>query len=150
MLPEVLQKGIAGNTKVISAAVLVNAVPMGKARPRFTRKGRCYTPKTTQQAEQQVQQAGRQWYRGEPLAGPLGVEIVAVSAVPASWSQKKRAEALAGVIRPAVKPDFDNVAKLYCDALNSIVWQDDKQIVDGRCIKCYGQQSGVLIWCWAL
>ena len=78
------------------------------------------------------------------------MEIVAVSAVPASWSQKKRAEALAGVIRPAVKPDFDNVAKLYCDALNGIVWQDDKQIVDGRCIQCYGQQPGVLIWCWAL
>ena len=55
MLPEVLRKGISGNTNVISAAVLVNAVPMGKARPRFTRKGRCYTPKTTQQAEQQVQ-----------------------------------------------------------------------------------------------
>ncbi len=46
--------------------------------------------------------------------------------------------------KKSVKPDFDNVAKLYCDALNGLIREDDKQIVDGRCMKVYGQQPGVL------
>lgn len=97
-----------------------------------------------------TQWAARQQTGESLLTGVLGVLVLAVFPVPGSWSKRKRQEALAGLVRPGVKPDFDNVAKLYCDALNGIVWEDDKQIVDGRCIKIYGQQPGVLILCWPL
>lgn len=33
-------------------------------------------------------------------------------------------------IRPTVKPDLDNVAKLIYDALNGVAWYDDNAIVD--------------------
>ena len=41
------------------------------------------------------------------------------------------------------KPDFDNVAKFVCDALNGVFWIDDKVIVDGRCIKMYSEQPRI-------
>nr|WP_257263950.1 RusA family crossover junction endodeoxyribonuclease [Endozoicomonas sp. ONNA2] len=94
---------------------------------------------------------GRQGRKREKCwRGQWGVLVVAVFPIPASRSKKKTGQAQAGLVRPAVKPDFDNVAKLYCDALNGILWEDDKQIVDGRCIKVYGQQPGVLVIGWPL
>ena len=47
-----------------------------------------------------------------------------------------REAALAGLIHPTKKPDWDNFAKAV-DALNMIVWVDDAQIVDGRVKKIY-------------
>ena len=57
--------------------------------------------------------------------------------VPASWSRRKREQALAGVIRPTKKPDIDNFQKAICDALNRVVWLDDSQIVDAKVRKFY-------------
>ena len=44
------------------------------------------------------------------------VEMLAVVGVPISWSKNKRRLVLAGDVLPDVKPDFDNLMKLYCDA----------------------------------
>lgn len=77
---------------------------------------------------------------GRPLlAGPVLVKLLAVFAVPGSWSRKKRADALSGALRPTVKPDADNIMKLT-DALNGIVWQDDKQVVTATLRKVYGER----------
>lgn len=79
-----------------------------------------------------------------PIEGPVLVKLVAVFAVPASWSKRKRAEALAGLIRPTVKPDGDNILKC-CDALNGIVWRDDAQVVSAAIRKVYGERPGLTI-----
>ncbi len=42
-------------------------------------------------------------------------------------------------MRPTVKPDWDNLGKVT-DALNGIVWEDDKQVVDGQVIKYYDRE----------
>lgn len=42
--------------------------------------------------------------------------------------QKRTADALAGYILPAVKPDADNLAKAALDACNGIIWRDDALI----------------------
>lgn len=78
------------------------------------------------------------------LDGPVLVKIVAVFAVPTSWSRRKRTEALDGITRPTVKPDWDNIAKLT-DALNGIVWEDDKQVVSATVRKVYGERPGLRI-----
>ncbi|WP_422446219.1 MULTISPECIES: RusA family crossover junction endodeoxyribonuclease [unclassified Endozoicomonas] len=150
VLPVNVQMEVESARKRDAASVFIGMAPVSKGRPRFTRQGRCHTPKATQNAENQVQRAGQLCHRGEPLTGALAVLLLAVFPIPASWSKKKKQEAEAGMVRPAVKPDFDNVVKLYCDALNGIVWEDDKQIVDGRCIKVYGQRPGVLVLSWGL
>ena len=113
--------------------------PVGKGRPKFSRaSGRAYTPAKTANTEAYVKsEAVRQ--AGQPvLEGPLRVRIVATVSVPASWSKKKQAAALAGEIYPTGKPDGDNIVKLYCDALNQLIWKDDSQIVKLRFEKRYG------------
>ncbi|WP_257295424.1 RusA family crossover junction endodeoxyribonuclease [Endozoicomonas sp. YOMI1] len=149
-LPITVQSEINLDNKLDLSSIFIDSVPVGKGRPRFTRSGRCYTPSATKQAEQSVRLAAENQRDKGMLTGSVGVLVLAVFPVPKSWSKPKQQQAMAGKIRPGVKPDFDNVAKLYCDALNGVVWQDDKQIVDGRCIKLYGQQPGVLILYWPL
>ena len=78
------------------------------------------------------------------MDGPLKVTVTASLAVPASWSTKKRDAALAGVIQPIGRPDVDNYLKML-DALNSIVWLDDGQIVDARISKVYAEQPSLRI-----
>lgn len=83
---------------------------------------------------------------GQPcLEGPLTLSIIVNIAVPASWSKRKQADALAGRIRPTSKPDASNRLKLIEDALNGICWRDDSQIVDVRVVKQYGCEPGALL-----
>jgi len=72
------------------------------------------------------------------------VKLVAIFPVPASWSRRKRADALAGVIRPTVKPDGDNIQKC-CDAFNGVIWRDDAQVVTWTGRKIYGERPGLHI-----
>jgi len=49
------------------------------------------------------------------------------------------------------RPDFDNCAKLDCDALNGIAWTDDAIIVDGRSLTLYaaeGAPASIDLWVW--
>lgn len=129
--------------------IVLRGEPAGKGRPRFrivTPKDKrkppfvhVYTPKETVDYEAALKLAGRvAMGRRQALTGPLKVTVTAVMPVPVSWSRKKRDAALAGSLWPVVTPDWDNIAKML-DGLNEIVWLDDKQIVDGRCIKRYGE-----------
>jgi Holliday junction resolvase RusA-like endonuclease len=63
--------------------------------------------------------------------------------VPKSYSKKRTEACLSGLERPTKKPDWDNVAKSICDAMNGIVYQDDTQIVDAYVTKVYSANSGV-------
>jgi Holliday junction resolvase RusA-like endonuclease len=80
-----------------------------------------------------------------PLEGPLKVAVTAFLAVPASWSNKKRDAALAGIIWPVGRPDADNFQKAAWDSLNSIVWVDDSQVVDARIVKTYAERPSLRI-----
>lgn len=42
-----------------------------------------------------------------------------------------------GVIRPIVKPDWDNIGKKYSDMFNSNIWLDDTQVISGTVNKYY-------------
>lgn len=62
------------------------------------------------------------------LDEPLRLELTIHVGVPASWSKKRRALALAGEIMPTGKPDLDNVVKSIADSGNGVVWRDDALI----------------------
>jgi len=127
--------------------------PRAKARPRFrvvTPKGKksfvhTYTPKETETEEgvlrhiASIAMAGR-----APLTGPLVIQMAAYLPVPSSWTKKKREAALAGLIYPTSKPDWDNYAKIQ-DGLNLIVWGDDAQIVDAHVYKRYSDTPRLVI-----
>jgi Holliday junction resolvase RusA-like endonuclease len=109
----------------------VPGVPEPKGRPRAGRTFgggvRMYTPKKTESYEAKVAYLARQEMKARNLPllmGPLRLEIEAYW--PAlQGTAKKRAHL---TLPKATKPDFDNVAKAVCDALNGVAFSDDGQI----------------------
>lgn len=121
--------------------------PQGKGRPRFraveTRSGAkfvsAYTPAKTRKYERALAWAGKAAMKGQkPMEGALQAIVTAYFEVPTSWSTKKRDAALAGAIRPTVRPDWDNIGKTL-DALNGVVFTDDAIMVDVRVVKFYAE-----------
>ena len=110
----------------------------GKGRPRFNRKtGRAFTPKKTETRETLIAYHAQQAMAGRPLIeGPVAVSIVATFPIPKSWAKGKRLAASHNVIRPGA-PDVDNIAKLQ-DAMNKVVWLDDRQVAELRVSKVFG------------
>lgn len=125
--------------------ITIPGTARGKARPRMTRTGRVYTPKSTVNAETWIKQCAYDQVGMPVLQGPLAVSIDISVAVPASWPRKKRDDALAGVLRPTGKPDLDNTTKAFLDALNGIVWRDDAQVVDLAVSKRYAEHGMTVV-----
>lgn len=119
----------------------------GARRPK-RRLGR--TPTKTRVYEEALRWAARRAMGSRPpIEGPVKVEVLAVFAVPVSWSARDRAAALAGALRPQVKPDFDNIGKVV-DAFKGVVWKDDCAVVDGRVQKFYGTEPRLEVHIWPL
>ncbi|KAA8676218.1 RusA family crossover junction endodeoxyribonuclease [Clostridium sp. HV4-5-A1G] len=118
---------------------------MGKQRPKFNRWTKsAHTPEKTLQYETYV----KELYvtnRFPRLNGYIQVDITAFYRIPKSISNKKRQQMLNNELLPDKKPDVDNVAKTVCDALNSIAYEDDKQIVSLTVNKFYGEQPRVVV-----
>ena len=107
---------------------------------------RMYPDAKTAKYEDQLRYAATQEMAGRPLIdGPVRLVVVARFAIPTTWSKKKHAEALAGLIRPCVKPDADNTLKICGDGLNMVCWRDDKQVVETSVIKIYAENPGLTI-----
>lgn len=120
--------------------------PVGKGRPRFTRSGRAYTPKSTKNYEKAVKQAYRAKYGDiEPYEGAVLIKIWAFFPIPKSDSKKKRKEKLERKVLPTVIPDLDNIVKCVSDGLNGVAYQDDKQIVSITAHKVYNGEPYVLV-----
>jgi Holliday junction resolvase RusA-like endonuclease len=121
--------------------------PHGKGRPKFARRGnfvQTYTDKKTTSYENLVRfHANIAMVDLAPLENAVAVYIYIKLAVPKSYSKKRTEACLSGLERPTKKPDWDNVAKSICDAMNGIVYMDDTQIVDAHVTKVYAANAGV-------
>ena len=121
--------------------------PHGKGRPKFARRGnfvQTYTDKKTTSYEDLVRfHANIAMVDLAPLESAVAVYIYIKLAVPKSYSKKRTEACLSGLERPTKKPDWDNVAKSICDAMNGIVYMDDTQIVDAHVTKVYAANAGV-------
>lgn len=78
-----------------------------------------------------------------PLAGDVIFRVRVYLAIPESWSNRKKRLALEGHIRPSITPDWDNLGKAAGDALEMIVFRNDKQVVDGGVQKWYSDRPRV-------
>jgi len=131
---------------ITNVAFVVPGEPVAKGRARSTAAGRHYTPAKTVAYETLVSMVAQNAMGAAmPFPGPLAVEIEAVHTVPASWSQKRRNEALCGRAFPAKRPDLDNLVKALGDGANGIVWMDDCQIVVLHASKTYGERPEVRV-----
>ncbi|QTD88782.1 RusA family crossover junction endodeoxyribonuclease [Burkholderia anthina] len=118
---------------------------IGKGRPRVYR-GIATTPAKTRAYERQVAQIAAAAMRGRPLLdGPVRILLEIDVEVPESWPKYRRADALAGLIWPTVKPDIDNTEKALLDAMNGVVYRDDSQIVVVQKSKHYATSPQVRI-----
>lgn len=121
--------------------------PQGKGRPRAVARGkfvRMYTPEKTASYESTVALAASEAMGNRPpMDGALSVTMQIALPIPASWSNRKKSNALDGIVLPTIKPDADNVVKAVFDAINGVVWGDDTQVVDLRLVKRYSARPGV-------
>lgn len=76
-------------------------------------------------------------YHGEVLEGPIKINATFYRPIPKSISQVKKDKMMSGEIMPCVKPDLDNYFKAVTDAINGVVFRDDKQIVEVHMFKKY-------------
>lgn len=124
-------------------AFVIPGTPVGKGRPKFARRGNfvtTYTPEKTASYENLVKLAAAEAMQGRAIIdGAVAVTIALYVTPPASWSKKKQREALEGAIFPTSKPDVDNVIKGIFDAMNDIVFRDDKQACDVSVQKRYAE-----------
>lgn len=130
--------------------LLIKGEAVGKGRPRIYRNNgvtRAVTPEKTRSYEEKVKAAYREKC-GNVLLYPeeaLKVQMLIGIGIQKSTGKKKREEMLEGKIRPAKKPDIDNVLKSVLDALNGEAYSDDKQIVEIRAVKYYTSEPFVLL-----
>lgn len=124
---------------------VIPGAPVGKGRPRFAKRGNfvtTYTPEKTASYENLVKLKAEEAMAGRPVIdGPVQVFVWLWVSPPASWSQKKQRAALEHQTFPTSKPDIDNVIKGIFDAMNEIVWKDDKQVVNLSVFKRYGESA---------
>lgn len=153
--------------------IVVEGDPRGKGRPRFSTHGgfvKVYTDSETLQYEELIQievlrHMGQQAlidrtrqikratfiqafkdFGGEPIfKGPVRVEMEIRHPIRASWTKAKRAAALAGHIAPTLKPDPDNVAKIWFDAFNDCMWKDDTQVIRFSVERSFSEDPSVLV-----
>lgn len=142
--------------------IVIPGVPVGKARARsniLMKNGKPvigaggrpimthHTPEKTANYEALIKYAGQQAMGGRALlTEAVAIELDLFIAPPASWSQKKRRDAIEDRIRPTTKPDADNVLKAIADGLNGVVWADDKQMTDVVIRKRYAQTPKAVLY----
>jgi len=122
--------------------ITLEGQPQSKLRARaYLDKGCIHhvTPTKTRRYEEAIRFAAKRAMAGAPpIDGPCELTLRAVMQVPASWSKTRQAAALTGSIRPATKPDLDNVMKSWADGMNGVVFVDDALIVRATLEKVYG------------
>lgn len=90
--------------------VCVPGAPVGKQRPRMTRRGAVYTPQRTVDYERAVRDACRQM-------------------LPAGWDPTAQYALVMRVYYgDRRRRDLDNVIKSISDGLNGVAWRDDSQV----------------------
>jgi len=120
----------------------VDGTPVGKGRPKFARRGNfvsTYTPTKTRNYEDLIKDAAQKAMgSNEVLETPVTVAIYITVPIPQSYSKKRTEACLSGSERPIKKPDIDNVAKCFLDAMNEVVYKDDTQVLNLHIKKVYG------------
>lgn len=135
---------------IIEIKFIVEGEPVGKGRPRFVRTcngGRAVTPQKTRYYEEVVRM--EYWWQCRAKfidTDILKMHIDAYFSIPKSTSKKKTKEMIEKRIRPAKKPDADNIIKAIADALNDVAYCDDKQIVDCSISKYYSDKPRVEVF----
>lgn len=121
--------------------------PVAQGRPRMAvvnGHAIVYDPKKSRDFKRDVKKIAQEHVPERLLTGPVVLEVKVFRPIPKSFSQKKRAAALAGLVRPTTKPDLKNYIAGVEDALEKVIYENDSQIVSyGDSGKWYGDPPRV-------
>ena len=110
--------------------IVIHEIPKGQRRPKIARHGKFNTlfdPDKEQNLwiKHLIQM---DFYPHEPIEEPIEVDIVFYMPIAMSTSKKRQKLMALNEIKHTKKPDIDNIIKKYFDAMNGIVYKDDRQI----------------------
>lgn len=124
--------------RIEPVTIVFDGPPRAQARARFGR-GRAFTAPATRQFQNSFGWQARAAMIGrQPIAGAVALTVRFELKVPRSWSERKRTDAIIGLIPPISRPDLDNFLKAALDACNGIVFADDAHITEISAKKIYG------------
>lgn len=114
---------------------IIDGDPVAQGRPRFTRSGRVYTPKKTEEALDNVVRVIEEYQKAfgeiDQINFPVRVVMDFVH------SRPKRMRKGPQICKPS-KPDIDNLQKLILDGISkSNLWTDDNIVVSINASKYY-------------
>lgn len=117
--------------------------PEGKARPRFGKGGRVFTPHATKLAEGRIIDAWQD--AGEPrLEGAIKIGVLLKVKRAQDHYTSKGALSAKGLRFPrptGKKPDVDNALKLIMDALNGRAYHDDVDVVEASVHRVWSEDG---------
>ena len=122
-----------------SITFLVPETARGKHRPVVTKGGRhVYTPDVAGWGE------AIGWYAtqatGRPMwEGPISIHFYVTRQMPKSWSNKMKAKMDGQWC--LTRPDVVNIGALICDALEGILYHEDKTVVSITGTKRWGYHA---------
>lgn len=129
--------------------------PVGKARPRVTRRKtktgktftQTYTPEKTVLYENWVKECFlNQCKDWKPEDTEYRAVIVAEFPIPKSKPKREKAMMISLMKNPTGKPDVDNVAKAVLDSLNGLAYPDDSHVVSLFIKKIYSDDPKVTVY----
>lgn len=124
----------------------VYGTPVAQGRPRATTVNgnvRMYDPANSRDFKKYVRLVASEHRPSTLLYGPLAMKVDIYKPSLKSFSKKKSIAAEKGELRPVTKPDVDNYVKGIKDALKSVIWKDDSQVVDLHISKWYSETPRV-------
>lgn len=122
------------DTKTLKYRIFGEAVPLGRVRAaNIGGHIRTYTPAKSAEEKAAVRAIAQQamveqCWKMPSEDMPIKVELTIKCKCPLAKAKWLHTAAAKGIVVPLTKPDIDNVAKLYLDAMNEVVFPDDKQV----------------------
>ena len=107
--------------------------PRGAARPRKSKAGHIYEVPEDKAYKQFIRDFIQVTLPGSYRVStdPMYVHINMYIKLPkSSQTIANKVKVTEGILHPVVKPDVDNLAKLILDAMNGIIYEDDKQVIE--------------------
>lgn len=122
--------------------------PVAQGRPRASTVNgqvRMYDPAKSKDFKKYVKLVASQHRPESLITGPVAMKVKIYKPSLKNFSKKKVLAAEKGDLRPLTKPDVDNYVKGVKDALKSVIWKDDSQVVDLHISKWYSETPRIEI-----
>lgn len=118
-------------------------LPKATPRPRTGRNGIFYVKGANDNKKFFQKYLIDQEY--ELITTPCKFTCISYFPIPNSMNNIEKIAAELGLIRPISKPDWDNVAKAYCDMVQGLLLYDDSLIIEGVSKKYYSVKPRIEI-----